>query len=175
ERIESGTFVPGQCRDDVSLVIARSDEAQNKLLAARHEMVVLKGQITKLTGKVDDLTAKLATTTAEAKAFEEECTSLEAEVKRLKRELGKLEALSEMAPKLLAKAKEFDGVTGRGQLRRLATELVELTRVKKVTVRPPGFLGTIGSLLSGKPASSTKIVVEDDGGDPGGTFITTCG
>ena len=69
ERIHNGTFLNGKCRDDVTILVVRTDEAQVRLLAERSEVVELKKKIdalktelaergaalTRAQGKVDEL------------------------------------------------------------------------------------------------------------------------
>lgn len=57
ERIDSGTFVPGKCRDDVSMIIMRTDEQQKMLLAERTVVANLKRQVDTLQSSLNSTVA----------------------------------------------------------------------------------------------------------------------
>ena len=48
EKIHNGSFITGKCSDDVSMVIIRTDKAQDRLLKSRREVAELKREIARL-------------------------------------------------------------------------------------------------------------------------------
>ena len=79
ERIHEGSFVGGKCRDDVSLVLVRTEEAQEKLLESRREVAELKQKISRLDLDICLLREDLKRTSVGKQAAEERLESLQTE------------------------------------------------------------------------------------------------
>jgi serine/threonine protein phosphatase PrpC len=93
ERVQNGTFVPGKCSDDVTLVIYRTDASQANLLEGRKEVVQLKEEIRQLNEKVTKVTAELGTTASQREALSNQVITLEARIKKLAPRAAKADVL----------------------------------------------------------------------------------
>ncbi len=95
ECIQAGTFRPGKCHDDVTLVIIRTDETQATLVEARRE-------VTELKQRVGQLQQDVAQISDEAKRNRIGRTEAEARLDTLNKELKTLKVKAEEADVLAA-------------------------------------------------------------------------
>lgn len=113
EKLNNGTFVLGKCKDDVTLMIIRTEEAQKRLFANRSKIAQLKQMISDLEALIKELDSDLTRTRStmltlkekireletnleevEAKAtalnsFESKVATLRTQVEKLRREIDK--------------------------------------------------------------------------------------
>lgn len=93
ERIASGTFVAGRCSDDVSLVIVRTEEAQDRLFESRRETAVLKQRASQLEAQAVAITEDLNRESLARSTAETRVSALEDSLKELTAKAGRAAAL----------------------------------------------------------------------------------
>lgn len=100
ERLENGRFVAGKCRDDVSMIIVRSDAAQERLVEGKREVVLMKRRI-------DTLEAQIKQAQAAKVATDKEKEDLVAYVALLEEEAAKLKPQAEYGVKVHARLQDL--------------------------------------------------------------------
>jgi hypothetical protein len=76
EKLQNGAFVPGRCPDDVSLVIVRTDEAQQRLVESRREIAGLKQELMGFRSRIVSTGEKLKQSCMLRKEGEEKIAAL---------------------------------------------------------------------------------------------------
>lgn len=125
ERMRDGALVGGRCSDDVSLVLIRSEETQQRLLEGRRETVALKQEIAQLKESVSETKMKLMQATGQKDIAERRAEGLERQLKwvrddaarvhRLEREVEVLrERLRELREEKEAERQSKDAPAGEG-------------------------------------------------------------
>jgi len=102
ERIHDGTFLPGKCQDDVSLVLVRTEEAQKRLVEGRREIVELKQELARLQSEITTVTEKLKRTKYDRDEIRSQVDRLESELETIGPKAEKTEEMERMVSSLNA-------------------------------------------------------------------------
>lgn len=145
ERMSGGAFVAGKCPDDVTLVIVRTDAAQQRLFESKREVAELKQRVTRLDASVVELTEQWERTRLAREAAEARVGTLEQELTALTARAKEADVLSGAMADL---EREIVGL--RGRIKRAHSPLMEtLDR----------FFGRLRRPASGNGQSSTSVRV----------------
>jgi len=83
EKLQGGAFTPGRCPDDVSLVIVRTDEAQQRLVESRREIAGLKQEIVGFRARIASTGEKLKHVGTPRKEGEEKIEALKNDLRQI--------------------------------------------------------------------------------------------
>jgi serine/threonine protein phosphatase PrpC len=145
ERISGGAFIAGKCPDDVTLVIIRTDAAQQRLFESKREVAELKQRVTRLDASVVELTEQWERTRIAREAAEARVGTLEQELETLTTRAKEADVLSGAMSDL---EREIGAL--RGRIKRAHSPLMEtLDR----------FFGRLRRSGSGNGQTSTSIPV----------------
>lgn len=107
EKISNGSFIQGRCHDDVTLIIVRTDEAQNRLFENRSKIAELKQIISGLENLIKEIKSQLDRTNLTLSEAEVKIKDLE---EKLSEAATKAEEIKSFETKIAGLKEIVDGM-----------------------------------------------------------------